>query len=110
VDLTYASVVGSLMYVMVCTRQNISHVVEVLRRYMLTPGKEHWTYVKRVFRYFCGTKNNSIFYQGRLGGDSGKLNVNGFVDIDWAGDMDRWRSTSGYVFKMFGGVISWMSK
>jgi hypothetical protein len=38
---TYASVVGSLMYVMICTRPEISHVVGVLSRYMSTPGKEH---------------------------------------------------------------------
>jgi hypothetical protein len=35
----YASVVGSLMYVMVCTQPDISHAVGVLRRYMSTPGK-----------------------------------------------------------------------
>ena len=34
----------------------------------------------------------------------------GFVDADWAGDLDRRRSTSGYVFNLFGGAISWMSK
>ena len=33
-----------------------------------------------------------------------------FVDLDWAGDIDRRRSTIGYVFTMFGGAISWMSK
>jgi hypothetical protein len=56
----YASVVGSLMYVMVCTRIDISHGVGVLRRYMLTPGNEHWTVVKKLFRYLCGTKDYSI--------------------------------------------------
>jgi hypothetical protein len=106
----YASVVGSLMYAMVCTRPDISHAVGVLRRYMSTPGKEHWTTVKRVFRYLCGTKDYAICYQGKPGGDSGKLDVHGFVDADWAGDLDRRRSTNGYVFKMFSGAISWMSK
>jgi hypothetical protein len=37
----YASVVGSLMYDIVCTRSDISHTVGVLSRYMSTPGKEH---------------------------------------------------------------------
>jgi hypothetical protein len=37
----YASVIGSLMYVMVWTRPYISHALGVLRRYMSTPGKEH---------------------------------------------------------------------
>jgi hypothetical protein len=49
-------------------------------------------------------------YQGRTIGDIGKLNIHGFVNADWVGDLDRHRLTSGYVFKMFSGAISCMSK
>jgi hypothetical protein len=56
----YASVVGILMYVMVCTQPDISHAVGVLRRYMSTLGKKNWRVVKRVFRYVCGTKEYAI--------------------------------------------------
>ena len=38
------------------------------------------------------------------------LDIRGFVDVDWAGDLDQRRSTSGYVFSLFGGAVSWMSK
>ena len=38
------------------------------------------------------------------------LDVHGFVDADWMGDMDHIRSTSGYVLKLFGRAISWMRK
>jgi hypothetical protein len=106
----YASVVGSLMYVLVCTQTKISHAVGVLRRYRLTPRKEHWIDVKRVFRYFCGMKDYDICYQGIPGGDSGKVNVYVFLDVVWARDLDRQKLTSGYVFKMFSGAIIWMSK
>ena len=51
----YASAIGSLMYAMVCTRSDIAHAVGVLRRYMSKPEKEHWTSIKRVFRYLRGT-------------------------------------------------------
>jgi hypothetical protein len=105
----YASVVDSQMYVMVYTQPDISHVMGVLSRYMLTLGKDHWIVVKRVFMYLCGTKFYVIWYQGKYGYDS-EVNVHGFFDIDSVGDMDRRRSTSGYVFKMFDGAISWMSK
>jgi hypothetical protein len=81
----------------------------VLRRYMLTPRKEHWIVVKRLSRYLCGTKDYSIFYQGKLGNYS-KVDVHGFVDTDWTGDLDRRRLTSGYEFNMFDGAISWMNK
>jgi hypothetical protein len=67
---------------------------------MSTTGKEHWKTIKRVFRYLCGTKDYVIFYQGKPGGDS-ELNVHGFVDANWVGDLDQRRSTNGYVFKMF---------
>jgi hypothetical protein len=105
----YASAVGSWMYAMVCTRPDIAHAVGVLSRYMSKPGKEHWTAVKRVFRYLRGTTNYGLCYQGRPGLDR-VVDIHGFVDADWAGDLDRRRSTSGYVFNLFGGAISWMSK
>jgi hypothetical protein len=76
-----ASVVGSLMYVMVCTQLDTFHVVGVLSIYMSTPGKEHWTFVKRVFKYLRGTKYYTICYQGKHGGDS-ELNVHGFVNTN----------------------------
>lgn len=101
----YASVVGSLMYVMVCTRPYIAHAVGVLSRYMSKPGKEHWTAVKRVLWYLCGTTDYAICYQGRPGPPR-MLDIQGFVDVDWVGDLDRRRSTGGYVFKLFGGAIS----
>ena len=42
----YALVVGSLMYVMVCTRSDITHAVGVVSYYLLNPSKEHWSTVK----------------------------------------------------------------
>jgi hypothetical protein len=38
------------------------------------------------------------------------VDIHGFVDVDWAADLDRKRSTSGYAFNLFGGEISWMSQ
>eukprot|EP00253_Pinus_taeda_P003691 PITA_03691 len=105
----HASAIGSLLYAMVCTRPDITHAVGVLSRFMSKPGKEHWTVVKRVFRYLRGTSNYGLCYQGRLGLDR-VLNIRGFVDADWVRDLDQTTSTSGYVFNLFGGVVSWMSK
>jgi hypothetical protein len=96
----YASAVGSLMYVMVCTRPDIAHAVGVLSRYLSKLVKEHWTTVKRVFRYLHGTTIYGLCYQGRPGLDR-VLNIHGFFDADWVGDLDSRISTSGYVFKLF---------
>jgi hypothetical protein len=86
----YASTVGSLMYAMVCTRPDIAHEVGVLSRYMSKLGKENWTKVKRVFRYLHGTTGYGLCYQGRPGLDR-VLDIHGFVDEDWVGDLDRKR-------------------
>jgi hypothetical protein len=77
----YASVVGSLMYAMVCTRPDITHAVRDLSRYMSKPGKEHWTTVNRVLRYLCGPASYGLCYQGRPGLDK-VVDIHGFVDAD----------------------------
>ena len=77
----YASVVGSLMSGMVCTRPDIAHAMGVLRRYISKLGKEHLTTIKRVFRYLQGIVDHSIYYQGRDGPDR-VLDVHVFVDAD----------------------------
>eukprot|EP00253_Pinus_taeda_P003374 PITA_03374 len=56
-----------------------------------------------------GTTDYGLCYQGRTGLDR-VLDIRGFVDADWAGDLEQRRSTSGYVFNLFGGAVSWMSK
>ena len=60
----YASVVGSLMYAMVCTRLDITHAVGVVRRYMKNLGKEHWMVVKWILRYLRGTTNQALWFGG----------------------------------------------
>ena len=68
--------------------------------------KTHLTALKRVLRYLKGTADHGILYQKQKSGST----CVGFSDADWAGDVSDRRSTSGYVFCMNGGVISWKSK
>ena len=58
----YASAVGSLMYAMVFTRPDIAQEMGVLSRFMSNLEKEHWTTVKRVFRYLRGTSDYGLCY------------------------------------------------
>ena len=83
----YASAVGSLMYAMVYTRPDIAHAMGVLSRFMSKLGIEHWTIVKWVFTDLYGTSDYGFFYQGRPALDR-MLDICGFVDADWAGDLD----------------------
>ena len=71
---------------------------------MENPGKEQWSAVKWVLRYLRGTSSYCITY------NKSSEFVCGYVDSDFAGDLDKRRSTSGYVFTLAGGAISWMSK
>ncbi|XP_059076723.1 secreted RxLR effector protein 161-like [Cryptomeria japonica] len=106
----YASVVGSLMYAMVCTRPYITQAVGVQSWFMANPKRVRWDAVKRVFRYLRGTSEYSLCFYGNPTGPQHSLSICGYVDSNWTGDIDNRRSISGYVFRLFGGVVSWMSK
>jgi hypothetical protein len=43
-------------------------------------------------------------------GDCGKRILLGYADANWGGDMDTRRSTTGYVFNVYGGVVAWKSR
>uniref|UniRef100_A0A2N9EER7 CCHC-type domain-containing protein n=1 Tax=Fagus sylvatica TaxID=28930 RepID=A0A2N9EER7_FAGSY len=101
----YASAVGCLMYAMVCTRPDLAHAVSTVSRYMANPGREHWNAVKWIFRYLKGTAEHGILFSRQLGTNS----VVGYVDADYAGEVDDKRSTTGYVFTLSGGPICWKS-
>ena len=97
----YASVVGCLMYAMVCTRPDLAHAVSTISRYMANPGREHWNAVKWIFRYLKSTAEHEILFSRQPGTNS----VVGYVDADYAGEVDDRRSTTGYVFTLSGGPI-----
>jgi Reverse transcriptase (RNA-dependent DNA polymerase) len=100
----YASVVGSLMYAQVCTRPDIAFVVGMLGRYQTDPGMDHWKAAKKVLRYLQGTKNYMLTFR-----KSDNLEVIGYSDSDFSGCVDSKKSTSGYIFMLAGGPISWKS-
>ena len=100
----YSSAVGSLMYLMVCTRPDIAHAVGVVSRFLSNPGKVHWEAVKWIFRYLRGTSKMCLCF-----GTSQPV-LEGFTDADMAGDLDSRKSTSGYIFTFAGGAVSWQSK
>ncbi|KAH9790306.1 Integrase catalytic domain-containing protein [Citrus sinensis] len=102
----YSNAVGSLMYAMVCTRPDISHAVGIVSRYMHNPGKGHWQAVKWILRYIQKTMDVGLLFERD---DTLGQGVIGYVDSDYAGDLDKRRSTTGYVFTFAGGPISWKS-
>ena len=104
-QLLYQSAVGSLMYISVSTRPDITYAVSNLARFSSKPTKTHWTALKRVLRYLRGTVRYGILYTKMC-----SSNCVGFSDSDWAGDVNDRKSTSGYIFQIGGGAVTWKSK
>lgn len=97
----YQSLVGSLRY-LTSTRPDIVFGVGVISRFMETPSQAHLVAAKRILHYIKGTHSHGIFYAS-----GGHCNLVGYVDSDWAGDVDERKSTSGFVFHMSSGAISY---
>ena len=100
----YASAVESLIFTMICTRPNIAQAKRVVSRYMANPSGEYWKAVKRILRYIRGTSDVALYY-----GES-EFTVRDYVDSDFTRDLNKRKSTTGYVFTFAGGVVSWVSK
>ena len=87
-----------------CTRPDLAFIAGVLGRYQENPGIEHRKMVTKALRYAQGTKDYMLTYMR-----SDSLEIKGYSDADFAGDKDDRKSTSGYVFTLAGGAISWKS-
>ena len=84
----FTSVVGSLMYAMLCTRPNIYYAVGIVSRYQSDPGEEHWIAVKHILKYLRRTRDYMLVYS------SGSLETIGYTDSNFQGDIDSRKSTS----------------
>lgn len=103
-DLPYQKLIGSLMYLAVLTRPDISYSVSYLSQFNSCYNHTHWNYAKRILKYLLYTKTYCL----RFCKDDSKLQ--GFVDSDWASDaLDR-KSYTGFCFTMSGSAISWQSR
>ena len=60
---------------------------------------------KHILRYLKGTVDYGLKYKVDQ-----KINLEGYVDLDWAGSAIDRKSTLGCCFSMGSGVISWFSK
>lgn len=102
------NVIGCLMYIMLCTRPDLSICVNILSRYTNKNNKELWQCLKRVMRYLKGTVDLKLTYK--------QCNYNnilsGYVDSDWGGgDASDRKSTTGYLFKLYDKcTITWNTK
>jgi hypothetical protein len=102
-QLLYSQIIRSLMYLNSATRLDISYAVCRLDRYSSSLGDRHWVALYRALRYLKGVMNLGIKYTGY------SSVLEGFSDANWIFVLDQMKSTSGYVFTLAGGAVSWRS-
>ncbi|KAM6564187.1 hypothetical protein CsatB_024185 [Cannabis sativa] len=100
----YRGVIGALQY-FTMTRPDITFHMNRLSLFMQSLTFNHWSACKHVLRYLAGT-----FDMGLTSNVAYSLNLQGFIDADWAGCYDDRKSTSGYCIFICGNLISWCSK
>jgi hypothetical protein len=99
----YREIIGSLMYLSVMTRPDITYAVSTLSQHLENPSITHLEFTRCVIRYLKATKGLRLI----LGGDNSSLS--GYSDADWAYNLNR-HSISGFAFFLGNGTVSWSSK
>ncbi|GJV10897.1 zinc finger, CCHC-type containing protein [Tanacetum coccineum] len=103
-QLEYSRVIGCLVYAMTCTRPDIAFVVGKLSRYTSNPGTRHWQAIQRVLKYLKKIMDYKLTYTAY------PSVLKGYTDASWISNTEDNSSTSGWVFLLGGGAISWASK
>ncbi|PSC67111.1 Retrovirus-related Pol poly from transposon TNT 1-94 [Micractinium conductrix] len=100
---SYSALVGSLMYLSICTRPDIAQAVGALARHMANPTTDHWTAAKTVLRYLTGTPDIGItFGAGPQACKSSATQTTLATSTPAAPPLDA------FIFN--GGAISWASR
>nr|GEW84396.1 zinc finger, CCHC-type [Tanacetum cinerariifolium] len=89
---------------MTSTRSDIAYAVGRLSRFSSNPGRHHWHAITRVLKYLKGTMNYGLSYFGY------PFVLEGYLDASWINHVEDSSSTSGWLFLLGGGAISWASK
>ncbi|GJU23225.1 hypothetical protein Tco_1156567 [Tanacetum coccineum] len=92
------------MYAMTCTRPNIVFVVGKLSMYTSNPCTQHWQAIQRVQKYLKKTIDFRLTYIGY------PSVLEGYTNACWINNTEDNSSTSGWLFLLSGGAISWASK
>ena len=102
-----AAVKMLILYAAITTRPDIAQSVGVVSKYCSKPTETvtHLTAAQRILWYLKGTSGLAVKYSRSSNGM-----LIGYSDADWAGDCDDRHSTTGNLFLMAKGPISWTSK
>ena len=100
----YRSIIRSLLH-LTASKPDIAFSVGVCARYQAAPKESHLIAVKRIIRYVNETPDYGLWYSK----DSNAC-LAGYLDVDWVGNVNDRKSTSGGCFYLGNNLVSWMSK
>ena len=100
----YQRLVGKLIYLS-HTRPDIAYAVSVVSQFMHCPSEDHMDAVIRILRYLKSSPGKGLMFS-----KNNHLNVDGYTDADWAGNISDRKSTSGYFTFVGGNLVTWRSK
>ncbi|KAE8189875.1 hypothetical protein CF328_g6145 [Tilletia controversa] len=108
-DLTraYAQRVGCLKWIAATTRADLIFTANALGRFESAPTEEHFALTTQAFRYLRKTADHKLTYRAGRNPDAPLV---GFCDADYANDVDTRRSTTGFVYYLFGNPVTWSSR
>ena len=106
INVNYREAVGSLLYLTLMTRPDISFAVGLVSRYSEKHDQTHWNAVRRIISYLKGTPQLGTFYNG----STSSLALLAYSDSDHAGCLGSRKYTTGSVFLLHGGPIAWKSR
>ena len=111
IKVNFQRLVGSLIYLAVCTRPDIAYVAMALGQYNASPTRAHLLAAKGVLRYLAGTADLSLEYGMEQSVISspvhGLAQCCALTDADWVSDEKDRRSISGYCFYFLNSLVSW---
>lgn len=102
----YRELIGCLIYATVTTRPDLCAATGYFSRFQSCFNESHFNYARHILRYIRGTIDLKLVYQKQRAAAT----LIGYSDSDWGGDQNDGKSTSGYVFKLFGHTVSWASR
>eukprot|EP00122_Pirum_gemmata_P009723 Pgem_evm4s8972 len=105
----FRAVVGCLLYLSLVTRGDIAFSVNKLARKSSAPTEQDWTSAKHLLRYLIGTVDYSLLYK-KQDTINYSTAITAMCDSDYAGCSETRRSTSGYVFLVFGVAFIWFCR
>lgn len=107
----YLQMIGAALYLAINTRPDIMYTVCMLARYSRVKSLAACKALCWMYSYLSGSIQLGLYYSAFSGLSFFEcLDLLGFSDADWAGDLRSRRSTAGFLVFACGGPLAWGSK